>query len=137
MSRLGSSLNVKSRTAVALASCHLQQDLDRRLEQLTEGRSLLGPKVNCANGTPTSLFCPPSQQGRCCGRCPRALLLLSKGAAAGGVPGPSTCYLSSAGCTCSQNPRVRLSSPGPWPGVCGLLGQGCVPGNPSITQKGS
>ena len=76
MSRLGSSLNVKLGTAVALASCHLQQDLDRRLERLTEGRSLLDPKVTCANGTPTSLFCPPSQQGHCCGRCPRALNLL-------------------------------------------------------------
>lgn len=60
-------------------------------------------------------------------------LLLSKGAVVGGARGPSPGNLSLAEPRCAQN----LSSLRPWPGVCGLLGQGWVLGNSPTNQKSS
>lgn len=60
-------------------------------------------------------------------------LLLSKGAVVGSARGPSPGNLSLAEPRCAQN----LSSLRPWPGVCGLLGQGWVLGNSPTNQKSS
>lgn len=49
---VGSSPNAKLCTVVALASSDPQQGRDEtRLEQLMEGSSLLGPKLNCSHST--------------------------------------------------------------------------------------